>query len=144
MKKKVLFICTHNSARSQMAEGLIRTLYPDRYEPYSAGTEPSTVNPYVMKVMAKIRIDFSSHHSKSLDEFLDMKLDYVVTVCDHAKRTCPLFPGGKRSMHKGFDDPTAFTGSQAENIAIFRRVRDEIRDWIVETFGGKGERERLK
>jgi len=142
--KKVLFICTHNSARSQMAEGLMRTLYPDRYEPWSAGTEPSGVNPYAVKVMAEIGIDISLHGSKSLDDFLDMKFDYVVTVCDHAKQICPFFPGGKESMHKGFEDPAAFKGSEDEKIAIFRRVRDKIRDWIVETFGGEGGRERLR
>ena len=95
MKKKVLFICTHNSARSQMAEGLMRTLYPDRYVVFSAGTEPRGVNPYAVKGMAEIGIDISLHRSKSLDEFLDMKFDYVVTVCDHAKQICPFFPGGK-------------------------------------------------
>jgi len=94
--------------------------------------------------MAEIGIDISSHHSKSLNEFLDMKFDYVVTVCDHAKQICPFFPGGKESIHKGFEDPAAFTGREDEKIAIFRRVRDEIREWIVETFGGEGERERLK
>ena len=143
-KTKVLFICTHNSARSQMAEGLIRTLYPDRYEPYSAGTEPSTVNPYAVRVMAELGIDISSHCSKPLDEFLDMKFDYLVTVCNQAKQACPLFPGGKESIHKGFEDPAAFTGSEDEKIPIFRRVRDEIRKWIVETFGKEGGRERLK
>ena len=142
--KKVLFICTHNSARSQMAEGLMRTLYPDRYEPWSAGTEPSGVNPYAVKVMAEIGIDISLHRSKSLDDFLDMKFDYVVTVCDHAKQICPFFPGGKESIHKGFEDPAAFTGREDEKIAIFRRVRDEIGEWIVESFGGEGERGRLK
>jgi arsenate reductase len=144
MKKKVLFICTHNSARSQMAEGLMRTLYPDRYEAYSAGTEPSGLNLLAVKVMAEIGIDISSHRSKRLDEFLDMKFDYVITVCDQAKQFCPFFPGGKEFMHKGFEDPAAFTGREDEKITIFSRVRDEIRDWIVETFGGEGERERLR
>jgi len=144
MKKKVLFICTHNSARSQMAEGLMRTLYPDRYEPYSAGTEPRGVNPYAVKGMAEIGIDISSHRSKSLNEFLDMKFDYVVTVCDQAKQVCPFFPGGKESIHKGFENPAAFKGNKDGKIAIFRRVRDEIREWIVETFGGEGGRESLK
>jgi len=127
-----------------MAEGLIRTLYPDRYEPYSAGTEPSTVNPYVIEVMAEIGIDISSHRSKHVNEFLGMDVDYVITVCDHAKQACPFFPGGKELMHKGFQDPAAFEGSEDEKIATFRHVRDEIKDWVVETFGGEGERERLK
>jgi len=144
MKKKVLFICTHHSARSQMAEGLMRTLYPDRYVVFSAGTEPRGVNPYAVKVMGEIGIDISSHRSKSSDEFLDMKFDYVVTVCDQAKQVCPFFPGGKESIHKGFENPAAFKGNKDGKIAIFRRVRDEIREWIVETFGGEGERERLK
>jgi len=144
MKKKVLFICTHNSARSQMAEGLMRTLYPDRYVVFSAGTEPRGVNPYAVKGMAEIGIDISSHRSKSLNEFLDMKFDYVVTVCDQAKQVCPFFPGGKESIHKGFENPAAFKGNKDGKIAIFRRVRDEIREWIVETFGGEGGRESLK
>ncbi|GAF69945.1 unnamed protein product, partial [marine sediment metagenome] len=95
-------------------------------------------------VMVELGIDISSHRSKRLDEFLDMKFDYVITVCDHAKQTCPFFPGGKGFIHRGFQDPAAFKGSEDEKIAIFRRVRDEIRDWIEETFGGKGERGRLK
>jgi len=108
MKKKVIFICTHNSARSQMAGGLMRTLYPDRYVVFSAGTEPRGVNPYAVQVMAELGINISSHRSKRLDEFLDMKFDYLITVCGHAKQTYPFFPGGKRSMHKGFEDPAAF------------------------------------
>ncbi|MBW2342174.1 MAG: arsenate reductase ArsC [Deltaproteobacteria bacterium] len=143
-RKRMLFICTHNSARSQMAEGLIRTLYPERYEPYSAGTEPSALNPYAVEVMAESEIDISSHRSKHVNEFLGMDIDYVITVCDQAKQVCPFFPAGKESMHKGFEDPAAFDGSEDEKIAIFRRVRDEIRDWIVETFGGEGKGERLK
>ncbi len=91
--------------------------------------------------MAEIGIDISLHRSKSLDEFLDMKFDYVVTVCDQAKQVCPLFPGGKEFMHKGFQDPAAFEGSEDEKMVVFRRVRDEIREWIVESFGGgRGER----
>ena len=142
MKKKVLFICTHNSARSQMAEGLIGTLYPDRYEPYSAGTEPSGVNPYAVKVMAELGIDIQSHRSKHLDEFFGMDIDYVITVCDHAKQTCPFFPGGQEFIHRGFEDPAAFSGSEEQKMATFRRVRDEIREWIVESFGGERGREK--
>ncbi|MBA7557409.1 Arsenate reductase [subsurface metagenome] len=122
----------------------MRTLYPDRYVVFSAGTEPSALNPHAVQVMAEIGIDISSHRSKSLNEFLDMKFDYVVTVCDQAKQVCPFFPGGKESIHKGFENPAAFKGNQDGKIAIFRRVRDEIREWIVETFGGEGGRERLK
>lgn len=144
MKKKVLFICTHNSARSQMAEGLMRTLYPDRYEAYSAGTEPSGLNLLAVKVMAGIGIDISSHRSKRLDEFLDMKFDYVITVCDQARQICPFFPGGKEFIHRGFEDPAAFSGSEDEKIAIFKRFRDEIREWIEETFGGEGGERKVK
>jgi len=136
-KKRVLFICTHNSARSQMAEGLMRTLYPDRFEAFSAGTEPSSVSPYAINVMAEIGIDISRNRAKSLNEFLNMEFDYVVTVCDHAKQVCPFFPGGKAFMHKGLEDPAAFDGNEDEKTAVFRRVRDEIRDWITEVFGGE-------
>ena len=134
-KEKVLFICTHNSARSQMAEGLLSALYDDRYEVYSAGTEPSSVNPYAVKVMAEIGIDISEHRSKSVDEFLAMNFGYVVTVCDQAKETCPFFPGGVKYYHKGFEDPSKFEGSEDEILSGFRRIRDEIRGWIEKTFG---------
>jgi arsenate reductase len=133
-RKRVLFICTHNSARSQMAEGLVKTLYPDRYEAFSAGTEPSGVNPYAIRVMSELGIDISRNRAKGLDEFLNMEFDYVVTVCDHAKQTCPFFPGGRELVHKGFEDPAAFEGNEDEKAAVFRRVRDEIRDWITEVF----------
>lgn len=123
-KKKVLFICTHNSARSQMAEALLRALFPHRYDAYSAGAEPSGVNPYAVRVMVEIGIDISSHHSKSVDEFLGMELDCVVTLCDQAKQTYPFFPGGKQPIHKGFEDPAAFSGGVEEKMAVFRRVRE--------------------
>jgi arsenate reductase len=132
--KKVLFICTHNSARSHMAEGLVNALYGDRYRAFSAGTEPSTLNPYAVRVMQEIGIDISDHRSKSVDEFMDQDLDYVVTVCDHAKESCPFFPGGRKPMHKGFQDPASVAGTEAEKLQVFRRVRDEIRDWIERTF----------
>lgn len=137
MKKKVLFICTHNSARSQMAEGILRTLYGDRYEAYSAGTQPTKVNPYAIKVMSEIGIDISNHRSKSAEEFRGKEFDYVVTVCDNAKEACPFFPGGKTYLHKGFKDPSEFKGNENEIIAEFQRVRDEIKRWIEETFGEK-------
>ena len=140
-RKRVLFVCTHNSARSQMAEGLVRTLYPDRFEAFSAGTEPSGVNPYAIKVMGEIGVDISLHRSKHVNEFFGMDIDYVITVCDHAKQVCPFFPGGKKSIHKGFKDPGAFEGSAQDKMAAFRRLRDEIRDWIMETFGEKSGRE---
>jgi arsenate reductase len=135
--EKVLFICTHNSARSHMAEGLVNALYRDRYRAFSAGTEPSTLNPYAVRVMQEIGIDISDHRSKSVDEFMDQDLDYVVTVCDHAKESCPFFPGGRKTMHKGFQDPASVAGTDAEKLQVFRRVRDEIRDWVERTFGAK-------
>ena len=136
-KKKVLFICTHNSARSQMAEGLLNAFYGDRYEAYSAGTDPSQVNPYAIKAMAEIGIDISFHRSKSLEEFRGKKIDYVVTVCDQAKGACPFFPGAREYLHKSFDDPSKFQGTNDEILARVREVRDEIRAWIEETFSKK-------
>ena len=136
-KKRVLFICTHNSARSQMAEGFLKALYPDRYEAYSAGTDPSTLNPVAVQVMAEVGIDISSHRSKNVKDFLSMEIDLVITVCDHARQTCPFFPGGKEVIHRSFEDPAAVSGSEKQRIALFRRVRDEIRTWIEETFGGE-------
>lgn len=133
-KKRVLFICTHNSARSHMAEGLVNARYGDQFEAYSAGTEPSKVNPYAVKVMAEMGIDISKHQSKGVEALLEQDLDYVVTVCDQANETCPLFTGGKERIHKGFKDPSAFEGSEEGKLATFRRVRDEIQKWIEETF----------
>lgn len=136
MKKKVLFICTHNSARSQMAERFLNALYGDRFEAYSAGIEPTKINPYAIKVMEEVEMDISTHRSKSIEEFLGKNFEYVVTVCDHAKRACPFFPG-ERVLHKGFRDPSEFKGSEGEVLAQVRRVRDEIRDWIKKTFGNE-------
>ena len=135
--KKVLFICTHNSARSHMAEGFVNALYRDRYRAFSAGTEPSNVSPYAVRVMREIGIDISDHRSKSVDEFLDQDLDYVVTVCDHAKEACPFFPGGRKALHKGFQDPASVAGTDEEKLSLFRRVRDEIRDWVEKSFGNE-------
>jgi arsenate reductase len=123
-----------------MAEGLVKTLYPDRYEVFSAGTEPSGVNPYAVKVMAEIGIDISRNRAKGLNEFLNMEFDYVVTVCDHARQTCPFFPGGKELLHQGFEDPAAFDGSDEKKMAMFRRVRDQIQSWIEEAFGKSAEK----
>jgi arsenate reductase len=133
-KQKALFICTHNSARSHMAEGLVKAFYGDHLEAHSAGTEPSQVNPLTIRVMAEIGIDISGHHSKGVEDFLDQDFEYVVTVCDHANETCPFFPGGKERIHRGFQDPAAAKGSEDEKLAVFRHVRDEIRHWLEETF----------
>lgn len=133
-KLSVLFLCTHNSARSQMAEGLLRALRGDRYEVHSAGTEPDGVNPYAVRVMAEIGMDIGNHRSKHVDEFRETAFDYVVTVCDHAKEACPFFPGAKKMIHMGFEDPSVFTGSAEDVLAGFRRVRDQIRDWLEREF----------
>ena len=133
-KKKVLFICTHNSARSHMAEGLMNSFLGDNYEAFSAGTEPSKINPLAIRAMAEIGVDISGHHSKSVDQFTKHEFDHVVTVCDHANEVCPFFPGGKNRMHKGFEDPAAFEGNEEEKIEVFRRVRDEIKAWIEDSF----------
>lgn len=135
MKKKVLFICTHNSARSQMAEAFVNTLYSDQYEAYSAGTQPSQVNRYAVEVMAEIGIDISGNCSKSVEEFREMTFDYVVTVCDHARETCPFFPGGRTFIHKGFEDPSEISGTEDEIFIEVRKIRDEIKEWVQETFG---------
>ena len=132
-KKKVLFICTHNSARSQMAEGLLRASHIEDYDVYSGGTEPSEVNSNAIKVMEEIGIDISHQRAKNVSEFADQKFDYVVTVCDQAKESCPFFPGGK-IIHKSFKDPSQLKGTEEEVIAGFREARDEIRDWIESTF----------
>lgn len=135
MKKKVLFICTHNAARSQMAEGYMDTKYGDRYEVFSAGTEVTRVHPVAIEVMKEIGIDISSHRSKLLDEFFGQGIGTVVTVCDSAQKACPFFPGAKEVMHQSFPDPSGFTGSDEEIRAGFRSVRDEIIRWIDEMFG---------
>jgi arsenate reductase (thioredoxin) len=135
MKTKVLFICTHNAARSQMAEGYLRSRYGDRYDSFSAGTEVSTVSPYAVRAMLEIGIDISRQRSKSLDEFDGKKMDVVVTVCDSAKAVCPFFPGAKKTLHMSFPDPMGFLGSDDEVLEGFRTVRDEITRWIDSTFG---------
>jgi len=133
MKQKVLFICTHNSARSQMAEGLLQTIFGDSYEAYSAGVEPTSVSPYAVEVMKELGIDISDHRSKSIEEFRDIQFDYVVTVCDNAKEACPFFPG-KKVLHQSFSDPGAVDGSIDEILGSFREIRDDIKNWIEKTF----------
>ena len=134
VQKKVLFICTHNSARSQMAEAFLNKLYGDKYEAYSAGIEPKDINPYVVKAMVEIGIDISRQRSKSIREFWGQNFDYVVTVCDHAKENCPFFPS-ENVIHKNFEDPAEFRGSEKEIMRKVRQVRDEIKEWIQKTFG---------
>jgi arsenate reductase len=135
MKKKILFICTHNSARSQMAEGYMNAKYSDRYEAFSAGTEVTRVHPVAIAVMKEIGIDISGHRSKLIDEFFGKGIEMSVTVCDSAQKVCPFFPGVKEDVHQSFPDPSAFTGSDEEVRTGFRRVRDEITRWIDASFG---------
>jgi arsenate reductase len=118
-----------------MAEGFLRELYGKHFDVYSAGTHPSRVNPNAIEVMREKHIDISHHVSKSIDQFRGMKFDYVITVCNGARETCPFFPKGKEFLHKRFEDPTRGTGDEEEKRALFRRVRDEINSWIVQTFG---------
>jgi arsenate reductase (thioredoxin) len=133
-KKKVLILCKHNSARSQMAEGLLKTFYGDFYNVYSAGTDHNTLNPYAVKVMAKKGVDISCNRSQSLDEFRGWEFDYVVTVCGRDEGNCPYFPGGKIYIHKSFQDPNSVEGDEEEKLDVFRRIREEIEDWIKDNF----------
>jgi len=123
-----------------MAEGLLNNYYSNKYEGYSAGTKPSYVNKYAIKVMDGIGIDISSQRSKSINEFLDRKFDYVITVCDSAKETCPYFPKAEVLLHKSFEDPSKFTGSDEEITEKFRDIRDQIFEYIKKQFGGKNDR----
>ncbi|MFN0141243.1 MAG: arsenate reductase ArsC [Pyrinomonadaceae bacterium] len=127
-KERVLILCTGNSARSQMAEGLLRHIAGDKFDVESAGTIASFVRPHAIAAMAEIGVDISGHRSKCLDEFLDTAFDYVITVCDNANETCPVFPGPARRIHWSFDDPAEAAGSEEKQLAVFRRVRDEIAD----------------
>ena len=122
----MLFLCTHNSARSQMAEGFLRRLAGGRFEVASAGTEARGVNPLAVRVMADVGVDLSGHRSKTLERFLGERWDYVVTVCDGAHEACPVFPRAATRLHWSFDDPSAARGSEEERLAVFRRVRNEI------------------
>jgi arsenate reductase len=129
-KQRVLFLCTHNSARSQMAEGWLRHLGGDRYEVASAGTEATRVRPLAIRAMAEVGVDVAGQQSKTLERYLAEPWDYVITVCDDANEACPLFPGGKRRLHWSFPDPSKATGTEDEQLAFYRKVRDAIRDRI--------------
>jgi arsenate reductase len=132
-KKRVLILCTGNSARSQMAEGLLRHDAGNQFEVESAGTKPGTVRPEAITVMRELGIDISDHRSKHVDEFEGQCFDYVMTVCDNAKESCPIFPGAVKRLHHRFDDPPPPSeGTYEERMAIFRRVRDELREYFRE------------
>jgi arsenate reductase len=144
-KKKVLFLCTHNSARSQMAEGLLRAMHGEEYEAYSAGVAATSVDPRAVLVMKEMGIDISNQRSKTSSEFSDTIFDLAVTVCDRARQACPIcstrlelpssLPKAREVIHRSFEDPAGAIGSEEEQLAAFRRVRDEIADWISRSFG---------
>jgi len=129
--QKILFICTHNSARSIIAEAILRNISKGNYIVNSAGTLPSSVNPYAKRVLKELGIATNNLSSKNIDGFLMKKIDLIVTVCDLAKETCPFFPGARLTLHKSFQDPSTLSGTDEEILNGFRQVRDEIRDWII-------------
>jgi arsenate reductase len=131
-RRRLLILCTANSARSQMAEGLMRHDAGDRFDVESAGTKPSLVRPEAIAVMREIGIDISGHRSKSIDEFGTDAFDIVLTVCDSARETCPIYPGHGVRLHRAFPDAAAVEGSEAERLDAFRRVRDQLRDYLRE------------
>ncbi len=133
MKQKILFLCTGNSCRSQMAEGWTRHLKDDVLDVYSSGIEKHSLNPLAVRVMAEVGVDISIHRSKTIEDLLVKEFDYVITVCDHAHESCPLFPGKARIIHRGFDDPprlAADATNEEEALDHYRRVRDEIGDFV--------------
>jgi arsenate reductase (thioredoxin) len=139
-KKRILFLCTHNSARSQMAEGLLRHLAGDRFEAMSAGTEATRVRPLAVRAMDEIGVDISGQESKRLERYLKEPFEYVITVCDDANEACPFFPGAQSRLHWSFEDPSRAEGSEEERLAVFRSVRDRIRERIEEDLFGTGGR----
>ena len=135
-RRRVLFLCTHNSARSQMAEGFLRARASDGFDAASAGTEATQVHPLAMRAMGEVGIDISGHTSKTVDRLLDQSWDYVITVCDSANQRCPIFPGHARRLHWSFDDPSLATGAEQDRLEAFRRIRDKInvriREWLTD------------
>ena len=148
VKQRVLILCTGNSARSQMVEGLLRAIAGERVEVFSAGSKPSRVNPFAIQAMAKRGIDISGQRSKHLSEYLDQPFNFVITVCDQAAKTCPIFPGRAQRIHWSFPDPAAAQGSDAEILAAFEQVRDDLearlRVWLAELFRSALKNESLK
>ncbi len=134
MKKKVLFICSYNSVRSQMAEGILRSIYPEKYVVYSAGLNSTGINPCAITVMKEIDIDIKDQYSKSIEDLPVKKFDYVVSVCNTVYESCPVYSDNNKHIHKGFSDPARINGTDTEILDAFRRVRDEIKEWIKEIF----------
>lgn len=133
-KVTVLFVCVHNSARSQMAEGMANNLFQDKLAAKSAGTKPTALDPYAVKVMAEIGIDISWHKSKSLKELKGETFDYLVTLCSDEEDLCPFFPGAKETLHKSINDPPGINGNEEEKLVAYRAMRDEIRGYIRQQF----------
>lgn len=136
MKQRILFLCTHNSCRSQMAEALCNHFLGDQCQAFSAGTQATRVNPLAASVLAELGIDTSHLRSKTLDEFQGQHFDHVITLCGDANETCPLFIGGVERIHHGFDDPSRLVGNAEQVLPEFRRVRDEIKNWIIHHLRG--------
>ena len=134
-KMGVLFLCSHNSARSQMAEGLLREMGAGNFEAFSAGTEATQVRPLAIRAMAELGIDIAGYRSKILTEYLKQPFDYVITVCDQANESCPFFPGATNRLHWSFPDPSKASGSEEEQLTVYREVRDAIAARISEQFG---------
>lgn len=134
MAEKILILCTGNSARSQMAEGLLAHICQNKYEVFSAGTKPSVVRPEAIKVLQEIGIDISNNRSKSVDEFANEEIDYILTVCDNAQENCPYFPAKTKLIHHSFADPAEIEGDEDTRLAAFRRVRDEIKKYLETDF----------
>jgi arsenate reductase len=131
VKKRILFLCTGNSARSQMAEGFLRHMAGDKFEVFSAGIRPTQVNPLAIKVMSETGIDISKQKSKSVSGFLGQHFDYVITVCDNAKQTCPIFPGKHEKIHWGLEDPAQAQDTEEGKIKVFRKIRNQIKENIL-------------
>jgi arsenate reductase len=129
-KKRVLFLCTHNSVRSQMAEGILRHMASDRFDVFSAGAHPSGVNPLAIKILKEEGIDISKQTSNSIDQFKEQNFDYVITVCDRAKQTCPVFPGKYKKIHWSLEDPGLVQGTEEEKLRAFRETREKLRERI--------------
>lgn len=137
MNKKILFVCTGNSCRSQMAEGLLKHYSGQTCEAFSAGTNPTSINPNAILVMKELDIDISKQKSESIDNYLNQRFDVVITVCDNAKETCPVFTGKvKKRLHWSFRDPAEAEGNQDEILDVFRKIRDEIKQKIIDEFAG--------
>ncbi len=133
-KKKILILCTGNSARSQMAEGLLKHICQNEFEVFSAGTKPSIVRLEAIKVLAEIKIDISKYRSKSVNEFINQDIDYVLTVCDNAKENCPYFPAQTKLIHHSFADPAEVEGDEETRLLAFRRTREEIKEYLSRSF----------